>query len=111
MRNRAIFQSFFVFSALFVAACGSDENSAQQQVLITEFEVKKASLARCKEVIKNETGINAYAPSSEKMIGTQSITLTWEDHEKGFKNATCVFELYKGIKSLTIDGRKVVDRK
>lgn len=91
-------------TTLAMSGCGSEEKAPQNQVMITTFEVKKAAIDRCQKEIKKVTGTNAFAPTSSTQAGAQSVTLTWDNGV----SAVCVYQIHKGLTSLTIDGKSII---
>ncbi len=89
----------------------SDEEIAADVMLRAGTQLTRHAIGRCQSKIQKELGRSVYSPKNTEGDHATIVTLTWEGDKDDFKSATCTYLRDKGIVSLKIDDKVLVERK
>lgn len=87
----------------------SDEEVAADISLFSGVRLTQHGQQICQKEIENAIGEKVYSPTSTTGDRVSSVSLTWEGGaSKEHKKITCVYNLDRGVISLTIDDKTVI---
>ena len=89
----------------------SDEEIAADVMLRAGTQLTRHAIGRCQAKIQKELGRSVYSPATTEGDHATIVSLTWKGDRDDFKSATCTYLRDKGIVSLKIDDKILIERK